>query len=258
MAPAPLPTPHGPPPDLLQPRAVPQQKRSVERRQAILNAALALLRTHSPQSITTSLIAAEACVPVSSLYAYFPNKESVLAELMRDALEEVDNQLEELLPGIASSNDTAATIDALINVVLAGYRAVPERRMLFAGMRGDPRMETVLRASDARMVATVRANITRLRPEIPPPLAAAVAETAVRAFTALQDNAVLCEDPAHFDLLVQEWRRMMTAYLAGAGLAGESLPPAGRGSAPCIPAGEPPGAGLSIAGGPFWAISGQS
>lgn len=197
----------------LRPRAVPRQRRSAERRQAILEATERLLERVSPHALTTSLIAFEAGVPVSSVYAYFPNKQAVIAELMRTALSEVDDRVEALLPDQPTVAAIEAAVDAQVDEVLAAYRDVAARRHIFRALRRDDLLVGVMEASDARSVAAVASRIGALRPDLPPLTARAIAETVVRAFAAVQENAVLCDDPALLPALVGEWRRLIKAYL---------------------------------------------
>lgn len=197
----------------LRPRAVPRQRRSTERRQAILEATERLLERMSPHALTTSHIAFEAGVPVSSVYAYFPNKQAVIAELMRAALAEVDDRVEALLPDVPTLSAIEAAVDAQVDEVLAGYRDVAARRHIFRALRRDDLLASVMEASDARSVAAVATRVAALRPDIGPVRARAVGETVVRAFAALQDNVILCEDPALLPELVTEWRRLIKAYL---------------------------------------------
>ena len=202
-----------PEPDALSPRAKPQQRRAIERRQAILDATLALLETHGIDDLTTTLIATRAGVPVASVYGYFPNKMAIVAELMRAAMQEVDASLESLLPTRADPAAIGATIDRAIDTIIAGYRALPARQRLFSAVRGNASLEPVARESDQRMTEALTQAFSALRPDLKPPRARAVAETLVRTFTALQEGVVACNDPALFVALVAEWRAIVKAYL---------------------------------------------
>ena len=199
----------------LDPRPLPRQRRAIERRRAILDATLALLADHSIDSLSTTLIATEAGVPVASVYAYFPNKMAVLAELAREAMEEVDTLLTGLLPAELTPASIETAVDQAVEAVLEGYRAMPARQRLFSAIRGNATLEPVLRASDNRMVAALAHNIGAARPDLPHVRARAVAQTVVATFTAMQDYVLPCEDPDYFAALVQEWRAIVKAYLQG-------------------------------------------
>ncbi len=197
----------------LAPRALPRQRRAIERRQAILNAAQALLAEHTIDSLTTSLIAARAGVPVASVYAYFPNKMAVIAELARDAMAEVDALLTALQPAGLDAGSIEQAVDRAIDIILAGYNEVPARQRLFSSIRGNATLEPVLRDSDNRMVDVLAANIETIRPDLPKLQARAMAQTTVATFTALQDNIVGCQDEPYAQALIAEWRCIVKAYL---------------------------------------------
>ncbi len=199
----------------LAPRAVPRQRRAIERRRAILDAALVLLETNGLDTLSTSLIALQAGVPVASVYAYFPNKMAVVAELAREAMEEVDAILIALLPAEMGPGSLEAAVDSAIETVLAGYRAVPARQKLFSSIRGNATLEPVLRASDDRMATALSAQIGGLRPDLPAVRVRAIAVTVVATFTAMQDYVLPCEEPEYFAALVEEWGRIVKLYLAG-------------------------------------------
>jgi AcrR family transcriptional regulator len=69
------------------PRRVPQQRRASITRDAIIEAAAHLLATRGWEASTTNHIAARAGVSIGSLYKYFPNKPSIVAEVARRRIE---------------------------------------------------------------------------------------------------------------------------------------------------------------------------
>jgi AcrR family transcriptional regulator len=79
-------------PQKIQLRKQPLQQRA-EKRVAEIIAAYRRLLASEALSITTNSVAREACIPVSSLYQYFPNKEAIAFAVYREWAEEA---LEEL------------------------------------------------------------------------------------------------------------------------------------------------------------------
>jgi AcrR family transcriptional regulator len=65
-------------------RKEPQQARSAELVEAILDAALQVLAKEGAQRFTTARVAERAGVSVGSLYQYFPNKAAILFRLQSD------------------------------------------------------------------------------------------------------------------------------------------------------------------------------
>jgi AcrR family transcriptional regulator len=194
-------------------RAVPRQKRAIERREAILQAMLALLADRDIEEISTTLIAAQAGVPVASVYRYFPNKFAILSELARDAMDAVDTKLEIAMDTGTDAASISAAIDRTIETVLEGYRGVPGVRRLFRNVRLTGAMEEVLAASDQRMVQAMTIQLGEMRPDLPETHIQAIARTAVYSFTELQFQAIGCDDPVLYPLLIEEWRRLIKAYL---------------------------------------------
>src|SRR6201985_2054872 len=65
-------------------RKQPQQARSTELGEAILDAALQVVAKEGAQRFTTARVAEKAGVSVGSLYQYFPNKAAILFRLQSD------------------------------------------------------------------------------------------------------------------------------------------------------------------------------
>ncbi len=74
----------------LERRAAPRQKRSQDRIAKIVAATKTLLERGEIDAITTSTVAAEAGVPVSSVYRYFPNIYSIHRTILEEFKTETD------------------------------------------------------------------------------------------------------------------------------------------------------------------------
>ncbi|MFK5979236.1 MAG: TetR/AcrR family transcriptional regulator [Rhizobiaceae bacterium] len=66
-----------------KPRKLPLQTRSGETVYAIIEATARILESEGCDGLTTNHIAERAGVSIGSLYQYFPNKQAILAELLR-------------------------------------------------------------------------------------------------------------------------------------------------------------------------------
>ncbi|UOX90174.1 TetR/AcrR family transcriptional regulator [Amycolatopsis sp. FBCC-B4732] len=66
----------------IQPRKQPRQVRAELTRERILTAAARVFAEHGYAAGTTNRIAERAGISIGSLYQYFPNKDSILAELL--------------------------------------------------------------------------------------------------------------------------------------------------------------------------------
>lgn len=76
------------------PRKVPEQDRSRQTVEAIVEAAAHILIKHGYDAFTTNRVAERAGVSIGSLYQYFPNKDALLSELMRRHLVDIEQSVE--------------------------------------------------------------------------------------------------------------------------------------------------------------------
>jgi len=67
----------------MEPRKRPRQQRSKRMVESILAAAAKILIEDGYESLSTGQVAKRAGVSIGSLYQYFPNKEAIIAELVR-------------------------------------------------------------------------------------------------------------------------------------------------------------------------------
>ncbi len=81
----------------LERRTAPMQQRARDRIDRVLAATEALLATTSVDTITTSTIAAEANVPVSSIYRYFPNVFAIYKELFETLVAQLHSRIADIL-----------------------------------------------------------------------------------------------------------------------------------------------------------------
>lgn len=70
-------------PTALKPRKKPSQERSAATVEAIVEAAIRILRRDGWAGLTTTRVAALAGVSVGSLYQYFPNRAAIAVEIVR-------------------------------------------------------------------------------------------------------------------------------------------------------------------------------
>ncbi|MBC3766065.1 TetR family transcriptional regulator [Neptunicella marina] len=78
-------------------RKQPQQARSNDLVNAILQAAIQVLQTEGAQRFTTTRVAERAGVSVGSLYQYFPNKAAILFRLQTDEWQQTSDMLSAIL-----------------------------------------------------------------------------------------------------------------------------------------------------------------
>jgi AcrR family transcriptional regulator len=121
-------------------RPIPKQDRARQRRQRILDAALALVEETGADLMRMADVAVRAQVPIGSVYQFFPDKSEILRCLYKHMIEAVSSDLQAGFTTIASLDDaierTAATIDAYVQRFRSNFGA----RELWGGMQADPRL----------------------------------------------------------------------------------------------------------------------
>jgi AcrR family transcriptional regulator len=134
------------------PRKQPTQARSRETVEAIIQATTYILTRSGFELLTTNHVAERAGVNIATLYQYFPNKESLLVEVMRRhvaatraaALEAMQKQ---------RGNSLRERLRAHVEAMIAAHRVAPELHRVLteqASRLGLPRLHT---DSDAELDA---------------------------------------------------------------------------------------------------------
>src|ERR1700728_4341959 len=131
-------------------RKQPQQTRSTELVEAILDAAVQVLAKEGAQRFTTARVAEKAGVSVGSLYQYFPNKAAILfrlqsdewrqtSELLRGILEDARKppleRLRTVVHAFIRSECDEAEMRVALSDAAALYRDAPEARARASGNR---------------------------------------------------------------------------------------------------------------------------
>lgn len=113
---------------------MPRQRRSQATFDSILDAAARILERSGYDGLTTNHVADRAGVAIGSLYEYFPDKETIVAELTRRTVREMTNEIE-------ASVNAAAKLrgeEALRLSLHLLFDAVESRRELVRALWGVP------------------------------------------------------------------------------------------------------------------------
>lgn len=138
-----------------KPRKEPKQQRSVETRARILEAAARVFADRGYAGGTTNHIAGVAGMSIGSLYQYFPNKDSILAELMREHIKDgslaVANRLI-AVGGMPTALDAKLRlfVEGLVAVHIGDHRL---HRVLFEEAPRPTDIVETLRATDTWAIA---------------------------------------------------------------------------------------------------------
>lgn len=92
------------------------QQRALVTRDAILKAAIRIIEKEGMAAFNTNRIAESTGISVGSLYQYFSNKEAILEELVRNAIDQRVNNVKELLK---KTTQTMTAMDVVSNLIEA-------------------------------------------------------------------------------------------------------------------------------------------
>ena len=98
---------------------LPPEVRGREKVERIITASAELLERVPLQDVTTTLIAQQAEVAISTLYRFFPDREAIFNEIVARHIERVRNLTEEMF---SPETDQRQTLDFMVDV-MAGVRA---------------------------------------------------------------------------------------------------------------------------------------
>ncbi|MEU1199402.1 TetR/AcrR family transcriptional regulator [Streptomyces sp. NPDC005813] len=185
------------------------QRRGIERRRAILDAAEALLAEQGYEAATLKAIGERAGIPTASVYHYFSDRHQVDAELLQRHV----GQMEPLL-GAALQNPEPRTLraaaDAVIDPMLGYFRSHPSCVELWYAGRHDVLVELVRAFDEAQAERLWHFLVERglIAPDTPQLVLQLAFEAGNRLF-----DVAFRRSPTGDDTTIDEARRLVTAYL---------------------------------------------
>jgi AcrR family transcriptional regulator len=190
-------------------RAAPVQRRGIERVQAILDAAEALLEEQGYESATLKAISDRAGIPIASVYHYFADRHQVDAELVQRHLRELDARLA-AVQNKSKLRTLRKAVDSVVDPYLAYFREHPGFLQLwFAGR--SPTVSELARAFDesqAKQFWRFLIDKNLIRTDTPELVVQLGFEAGNRLF-----DVAFRQSPKGDDTVIDEARRLLTAYL---------------------------------------------
>ncbi|SFR33502.1 transcriptional regulator, TetR family [Yoonia tamlensis] len=145
-----------------QPRKSAQQGRAKATMAAIVEAAARLLETQGGARLTTNHVAELAGVSIGTLYQYYPNKEAVIAAVLRREKAALLAGFEDI---IARGLGPKSTIDALIDATLAHQYTRPRLALALEYIEPELGLLVEDHARDRRLVALVAQVVIEVAPD---------------------------------------------------------------------------------------------
>lgn len=185
-----------------KPRKSPSQRRSVDTVETILEAAVRILRRDGYAGLTTRRVAEVAGVSVGSLYQYFPNRQAIVADLVRRRVMAFIAAVE--AADLGSAPDLRAAVVAMITAFLAEKRASLWLSAVLQGAMGEVQGRQIIAE---RLRAAAPALAARLSRATGAPIDARKLALGLSAidgaiWEAAADDAEAIATPAFRDILV--------------------------------------------------------
>ncbi|WP_241392656.1 TetR/AcrR family transcriptional regulator [Rippkaea orientalis] len=194
-------------------RRKPQQARSQERVNRILDVAEDLFARQGYAATTTNAIAAQAQVPIGSLYQFFPDKTAILQALALRYGEMLHQELVIIDEAEAATLSLADYVNQLIDTTDRFFTDNPSYYAIFMEVQGKIReLEEIDEATDAKLIQHLAGSLASRNARLEPVDCEAIAFVLVKAIGTLLWLALGQEKPFRQRLVV-ETKRLAFEYL---------------------------------------------
>lgn len=139
----------------------PQQKRSIEKKQKIIQACLELVSQQGYHSITTADIAKKAGVSTGIVYSYFKDKKDILLCGLSDYILQMQSPAIEFLANYQPDMDTETVLNRLIDAFIESHRIFDKAHQELAALSSlDPDFTTLFEDFEKKLVSDCAALYT--------------------------------------------------------------------------------------------------
>lgn len=192
-------------------RRRPIQRRSRERVERMLSAAVTLIERDGSDGMRMSDVAEMAGVSIGSLYQYFPDKSAIIRSLAERCMIEGRECIDSELAAVKTRKELQEAWSRLIDSYYEMFLTRPAMRDIWCATQGDCRLRQV-ELEDSRINAGVLADaLARLRPDADKSCFQAAAFLMMHLCDATMRLAISA-GPAEGATLVDAYKRM-TLYM---------------------------------------------
>jgi AcrR family transcriptional regulator len=194
-------------------RRQPQQLRSQERVNQILDVAEQLFIAEGYSATTTNRIAAQAKVPIGSLYQFFPDKTAIVQALAKRYTKLLHQRFAALDPDELVKLSLRDYVDRLIDVSDQFFTDHPGYHAIFMQVQGTiPELEQIEEAADAQLIEDLATSLSQRYSALAPSDCEVIAFVLVKAIGTLLWLS-LSQEPGVRKRLVVETKRFALNYL---------------------------------------------
>lgn len=194
-------------------RRKPLQARSQERVNRILDVAEELFASQGYAATTTNAIAAQAQVPIGSLYQFFPDKTAILQALALRYAEMLHQEFVLIDDAEVITLPLADYVNQLIDTTDRFFTDNPSYYAIFMEVQGTIReLEEIDEATDTRLIQDLASSLANRDARLEPADYEAIAFVLVKAIGTLLWLS-LSQEPLFRQRLVEETKRFTLNYL---------------------------------------------
>jgi AcrR family transcriptional regulator len=193
-------------------RRAPQQSRSRERVDLILQAARELIGLKGNDAVSMREIASRARVPIASVYDYFPDKNAIIRSLMVTYLARIVGSLAAILNDVTVAEDLPDATDRMVDAFVAIFREERELATIWSAVQANTTLRD-LDFEDGRRIAELL--ILRFRSVAPEADPEGIRDACVYAVFTVATTAriAIYTSPRDGERLLLEFKRLMRLRL---------------------------------------------
>ncbi len=152
-------------PDRITFRKKPQQERSIQRVDAILAVAAALIAEKGVSAMKMTELAAVAAIPIGSVYQYFPDKTAIVRALLDRHSSRIQQKVEKAFSTVTSLDHAIEQVCGMIDWYYREFRGDPAYLGVWLGTEID---RDILQMNIAHSNRVAGIFLASIRPFLPP------------------------------------------------------------------------------------------
>lgn len=142
----------------LKARSSAKQSRSKEKKEKLLEVTKRLIGSKGSADVSMREIAQEAQIPIASVYHYYPNKDSILAEIMQTFFQGCTSQLDLLFNSIQKRDDLKIIVDQTVNFYFDRLKNDSTLAIIWTNIQASPalvKLDMEDTKSNAKMITQI-------------------------------------------------------------------------------------------------------
>jgi AcrR family transcriptional regulator len=194
-------------------RSFPQQSRSQQRVDLILDTAAVLFTEVGYENATTNAIAERAGISIGSLYRYFPDKDAILRALTERYRTEMLTLYDQVFTADVIYLPLPVLLDRLIDPFLEKHLLCPVYTYILLGADVSPEIAAAVYELEQESIRRIAELFLRIVPSLGEQrvrLSATLVKAIIKSLVSLLATSA---DPEYRQQLILEFKRVLLAYV---------------------------------------------